>query len=184
MQPDSKQIFHSSCYRRMLDDTFLRLLTAEGMKWSKRFSVSWIKSQKSEPWKKVLRDLNHHACVKGLKGDLTALYLPCVYSVLRVLQFPLVISNSWGKKSLIILLPLLIISFWFYLLVMFICLFPCFPLTSESLPRGVWWDVLLIGTKQNFLQNLGGNSSTCTQGGNVFQAEGRTQFIGQSSADL
>lgn len=41
-----------------------------------------------------------------------------------------------------------------------------------------------MGTKQNSLQNLDGNPSICTQGGNAFQAEDRRQFVGQSSEDM
>ena len=125
-KPDSKQIVHSSCWRSMLDDTFLCLLIAEGIKWAtKVFSFSSIKDRKSGSSKKVCRDLYQYACVKGLKADLAACCLSCIYSAPHVLQFPLMTSNSWGKKVCLFSFPcssfLSVFNYWWGL---FVCLFP------------------------------------------------------------
>lgn len=183
MKPDSQQIIHSRCWRSMLDDTFPCLLIAEAMKWSTEvFSFSWIKDRQSGPSKKVCRDLYQYVCVKGLKGDLAALCLACIYSLPHVLQFLLMTSNSWGKKKSASSFPAH--HFFLFLITGRACLLVCFPLTFQSLPRGAEWDVLMTGEIQKFLQILDGISSIHTQGWNYFQAANRREFVGQSSADL
>lgn len=122
MKPDSKQIIHSSCWRSMLVDTFLCLLIAEGMKWgAKVFSFSWIKNSNGRSWKKICRGLYRYACIKGLKGDLGALFLICIYSAPHVLQFPLMTSKSWGKKVCLFSFPwslfLSVFNYWWALFV-------------------------------------------------------------------
>lgn len=186
MQPDSKKIIHSSCYRRMLDDTFLCLLTAERMK-EVKVVLSFLnkrQERKSESWKKISRDLNQHACVKGLKGDLAALYLPCVYSVLHVLQFPLVTSSSWGKKNSDF--PFRAHYLFLFLVTGGVCLFvSLFYSDMWQFTQGRRVGCVGDGSETEFPPESGWQLFNMHSGLKCFfQTEGRRQFVGQSSADL
>lgn len=150
MKPDSKQIIHSSCWRSMLDDIFLCIHIAEGVKWStKVFSFSWIKGKVNPE--------------RGSVGIFTSILVSKVWKetwplfawlvFIRYLVFsvsPKEFQQLGQNKSASFPSP----AQKFSLITGGVDLFCLFSLTLQSLPRAVGWDVLMTRPIWKFLQNL------------------------------
>lgn len=101
----------------------------------------FLNKRKIGSWKKVCRDSYQYACV--WKG--TWLFFAWLVFILylTICSFPSWLPTTGAKKSASFPFP----THHFFLVLItggfFFCLFVCFPLTLQSLPKGAGWDVVM-----------------------------------------